>query len=388
MKRNIGVVIVCLTLGFCLAACKGKVQKAKVETIDGVTYVHNPATPLHPTKVVIFEEELIYKEKDESGEIRLFKPGRFTVDAEDNIYIGDDSDSAIKVFDSQGKYLRTIGREGQGPGEFTDIGDIFLLPNGRLLVIDFQTRRTLFFSPEGQFLSSFQLKKDFERIYLATDSSCTLEEGIYGENKPERWIKTINFSGEELLSFGQFSYPEFKTIRMGGGMARLAVPWSPASAFGGDRTRQWLYHCPGDIYLIEVYDQQGKLFRKIDRPYERVPVTSEDISEFRSRFADRPDSPMAKFYQQMEFPKVKMITNRMIVDSAGNLWVRTNEVKNEGGKEITGYDIFNLDGFYDARVWLDVIPSVFAGGKMYLTDEEEATGPRQVKRYRIIWNEY
>jgi hypothetical protein len=97
---------------------------------------------------------------------------------------------------------------------------------------------------------------------------------------------------------------------------------------------------------------------------------------------------MAKFYQQMEFPKVKMITNRMIVDSAGNLWVRTNEVKNEGGKEITGYDIFNLDGFYDARVWLDVIPSVFAGGKMYLTDEEEATGLRQVKRYRIIWNEY
>jgi hypothetical protein len=89
----------------------------------------------------------------------------------------------------------------------------------------------------------------------------------------------------------------------------------------------------------------------------------------------------------MEFPKVKPISNRMIVDSNGNLWVRTNEMKQEGGKGITAYDIFNADGYYDTRLWLDVIPSVFAGGKMYLTDEDEATGMRQVKRYRIIWKE-
>jgi len=63
------------------------------------------------------------------------------------------------------------------------------------------------------------------------------------------------------------------------------------------------------------------------------------------------------------------------------------EVKKEGKKEIAAYDIFNPDGFYGARVWLDIIPSVFAGGKMYLTDEDETTGLRQVKRYRIIWKE-
>src|SRR4030067_1454634 len=174
---------------------------------------------------------------------------------------------------------------------------------------------------------------------------------------------------------------------MEGGVARMAVPWSPASAFAGDRRRQWLYHCPGDKYLIEVYDRQGKLFRTTDRPYERVPVADKDISEFRSRFADKPDSPVAKFYQRLEFPKVKTITNSMIVDSDGDLWVRTSEVKKEEEKEITAWDIFDTDGLYEARVWLDVIPAVFAGRKMYLTDEEEATGLRQVKRYRVIWKE-
>lgn len=338
-----------------------------------MTYVHNTATPLHPQKTVTFEEEFTYRDKDESDEIRLFKPGGIAVDRRGHIYIEDDSDMAIKVFDQTGKFLRAMGRRGEGPGEFTYIGDMVPLPDGRLLVTDFQARRTSFFGPEGQF--------------LATDSSCTLEEGVYSEEIRERWIKTIDFAGEELISFGKFSFPDIKMIRIGQGAVSMSVPWTPASVFAGDNSRQWLYHCPGDKYLIEVYDQQGKLIRKIDRPYEPVPVTDEDINEIRSRFADKPDSPAAKLYQQMEFPKVKMITNRMTVDREGNLWVRTSEVKKEEGKEITGYDIINPDGFYDARVWLDVLPAVFAGGKMYLTDEDETTGLRQVRRYRIIWRE-
>jgi len=387
MRGKMQIVLTCLILSICLSACKGKVQKAKVETIEGVTYIHNPATPFHPTRAVIFEEEFIYKEKDESGEIRLFKPGRLAVDAQGNTYIEDDSDMAIKVFDQAGKFLRAIGRKGAGPGEFTVIGDIIPLPDGKLLVTDFQARRTSFFGSEGQFLGSLQWKKNFLGTYLATESSCTLEEGVYTEKIRERWIKSIDFAGEELISFGKFSFPEFKMIRMGEGAVSMTVPWTPASIFAGDNSRQWLYHCPGDRYLIEVYDQQGKLFRKIDRPYQPVPVTDEDINELKSRFAQRPDSPAAKIYQQMEFPKVKMISNRMIVDSDGNLWVRTNEVKKEEGKEITGYDIFNPDGLYDARVWLDIMPSVFSGGKMYLTAEDETTGLSRVKRYRIVWKE-
>jgi len=387
MKKSNWVVIICLTLGFCLAACKGKVQKAKVETVDGVAYVHNPATPLHPTKAVIFEEELIYKEKDEAGEIRLFKPGRFAVDAQGQIYIGDNSDMAIKVFDPQGKYLRAIGRKGEGPGEFTFIGDMVPLPDGRLLVTDFQARRTSFFDYEGQFLVSYPWKKNFLKVHLATESSCTLEEGVYTEEVRERWIKKIDFAGEELMSFGKFSFPEIKMVQVGEGMISTSVPWTPASVFAGDNSRQWLYHCPGDQYLIEVYDQEGKLFRKIDRPYEAVPVTDDDINEIKSDFTKRPDSPAAKLYAQMEFPGVKPVSDRLIVDSDGNLWLRTSEVKKDQGKEITAYDIINPDGFYEARVLLDVLPSVFAGGKMYLTDEDETTGMRQVKRYRIIWKE-
>lgn len=384
MKKNNAVIMVCLILVCCLAACKGKIQKAKVETIEGVTYIHNPATPLHPSRTVIFEEEFIYEGTDQAGEICLFKPGGFAVDTKGNVYIEDASDMAIKVFDQAGKFLRALGRRGEGPGEFSSVGYIIPLPDGRLLVTDPLARRTSFFEPEGQFLSSFAWRQNFQRIYLATDSSHTLEESVIFEETRGLWIRTIDFLGNELITFGKFSLPELKEFHMGEGMTMIPVPWGPASVFAGDQTRQWLYHCPSDKYEIEVYDRQANLIRKIDRRYERVPVRSEDISEYRSRFAD---SPIVQLFLQMEFPKVKSITNRMIVDSEGNLWVRTSEVKREEGKEIAAYDIFNPDGFYEARVWIDIIPAAFAGGRMYLMDEDETTGMRRVIRFRVIWKE-
>jgi hypothetical protein len=137
--------------------------------------------------------------------------------------------------------------------------------------------------------------------------------------------------------------------------------------------------------LIEVYDGQGKLFRKIDRPYELPPVTGEDISDFESRFKDSPDSPFAKMAKEMQLPKVKTVTDRMVVDDEGNLWVRTNEEKKEGGKTFTTVDIFDPEGLHTSRVWLDIFPAVFAGQKMYRAAEDEETGLRQIKRYRIVW---
>jgi 6-bladed beta-propeller len=387
-----------ILLFFWLPGCKKKeAAQAKTETIDGVTYIHNPAAPLHPRRAVVFEEDLTFKEKDETGEIRLYKPGRYTVDARGNLYIEDDSDMGIKVFDPRGKYLRTIGRKGNGPGEFGQISDMALLPGGRLLVTDFEARRTSFFNPEGQFLSSFQWKKFFSQVYLVTDSSYTVADMVVNEKARELWVKTIDFNGEEILTFGKFSYPEFKMLQQGEITFSTSVPWSPMSIFAGDRTRQWLYHCLNNKYLIEIYDQKGQLFRKIDRPYELVPVTGEDIKQIRSEYADRPDSPFAKLVEQMAFPKVKTVTDRMLVDDDGNLWVETNEEKKRPGaadrenkaegNPIRAYDIFSPEGIFESRVWTDIRPGLFANGKMYRSVEDEQTGLRQIKRYRVIWKD-
>ncbi len=386
MKRIGLVLIFCLILVF--VSCGKKPQAAKVETIEGVTYIHNPETPLHPDKTVSFEQELAIGKFDESKEIPLYKPGIYTVDNAGRIYISDETDMAIKVFDQNGTFLKSIGRKGGGPGEFESIAFMSVLPDGKFLVMDYQSRRTSLFNPNGEYINSYLSLSNIGRIYLATDSSYTVIELRYKKEPMERelWVKTFDFSGKELVSFGKFSTPEVKTLTMGGGAIAMSVPQSPQSIFAGDQERQCLYHCLNNKYLIEVYDQNGKLFRKIDRPYQPVAFTSEDAKKFLSRFEARPDSPGAKLARQMELPKVKTVADRLLVDDQGNLWVETNEEREEGEKTLRAYDVFNKDGFYDARVWYEFRPGLFAAGKMYRLAEDEETGMTTVNRYRIVWS--
>lgn len=237
MGKKLAYLILCMFLLIVVAGCKKKAAGPKVETVGGVIHIHNQLTPLHPDKTVTFEEEFTFKEKDETGEIRLFKPGSFAVDNQDRVYIEDDSDMAIKVFDTQGKFLRSFGRQGNGPGEFAGIDEVVPLPDGRLLVTDFEVRRTSFFSPDCQFLTSFQWKKDYGRVHLVTNFTYIVDENVFSKDKNELWIKMIEFNGEEKLSLGKFTYPEFKRIQAGSGAIAMSVPWSPASVFAGDEKR-------------------------------------------------------------------------------------------------------------------------------------------------------
>ena len=61
--------------------------------------------------------------------------------------------------------------------------------------------------------------------------------------------------------------------------------------------------------------------------------------------------------------------------------------REEGDKILTAYDIFNPDGFYEAKVWVDVKPEVFVNDKMYRFHSDEETGYRYVKRYCVVWSE-
>jgi hypothetical protein len=75
----------------------------------------------------------------------------------------------------------------------------------------------------------------------------------------------------------------------------------------------------------------------------------------------------------------------MLCDDRGNLWVTTNEAKEEGGIKLTAYDVFDADGNYDARLWLDTAPQKFAAGKMYRFKEDKDTGVLVLIRYRVVW---
>ncbi len=122
-----------------------------VETIDGVEYVHNTAVPRYPERTLELEEELCIGD-EENDELKVFKMGWCDIDDSGTLFIVDDSEQDIKVYDRDGKYIKTIGRKGQGPGEFGRIACIKILNNGNIIVSESRLRRLNVFSSEGEFI--------------------------------------------------------------------------------------------------------------------------------------------------------------------------------------------------------------------------------------------
>ncbi len=372
-------------------SCSKKTEEGStVEVIDGIEYIHNTETPLYPERKVVFEEESTIRSEDDEGKIILFRPGWHLIDDEGYVYICDLQDLQIKVFDPDGLLVRTIGQKGEGPGEFQNIGEIALLPDGRLLVLDWEGNRISLFGKEGEFIDSHKFRNWSYDFYVATNTFYARDENIFGP-ETQLYVKAYDLSGNELFSYGKFVSHHSLQIDEGGRRFSISpLPFDVYSILAGDQKNARLYHCLNDKYLIEVYDNNGKLFRKIDRPYKRIPVSGKDREDYLDGIRGISESDRALVDKNLEMPSVKNITDSMIVDDLGNLWVETNEQKEEQGKMLTAFDIFNEDGIYGAKVWLDISQvslGLFKNGKMYTRETDEETGYRVYKRYRVIWSE-
>jgi len=55
--------------------------------------------------------------KEEPDDGILLWPYNIRLDAKDNIYISDAIDKNIKIYDRKAKWIRSVGKRGQGPGE-------------------------------------------------------------------------------------------------------------------------------------------------------------------------------------------------------------------------------------------------------------------------------
>ncbi|MFZ2054130.1 MAG: 6-bladed beta-propeller [Candidatus Aminicenantales bacterium] len=231
--RLIGLLIIA---AFWSVACAEKPAGPEVEVIDGVEYVHNPADPLQPGLKVEFEEELSFGGDEEPKEAALYRPADILVDENDLIYISDYQDSMIKVFDPQGKFVRAIGRQGQGPGEFQRITAMDFLPDGRLLVFDSQSRRTSLFERTGRFIQGHPWRNSHYEILLTDESGYLADENVYGE---ERWlfIKKYDIEGNELGNWGEFTPMGWKTQTKGEMTISITTPYTPQSIFAADPVR-------------------------------------------------------------------------------------------------------------------------------------------------------
>ena len=76
----------------------------------------------------------------------------FDVDAWGRIFVLDNQAQEVRIFDSEGAFVRTVGRRGEGPGEFTQAGSVDLALNGQIWVMGMGEGRVSIFDTTGTYL--------------------------------------------------------------------------------------------------------------------------------------------------------------------------------------------------------------------------------------------
>ncbi len=88
------------------------------------------------------------------------EPSDIEVDAVRSlIYVVDAGSCRVLVFDGAGRFLRAVGRKGQGPGEFASPTGLGLTEDGGFAVADRDNNRIQFFGPDGLFKRSIAVKE-------------------------------------------------------------------------------------------------------------------------------------------------------------------------------------------------------------------------------------
>ena len=69
------------------------------------------------------------------------------IDGDGNVYVSDQGNDRVQVFDAQGRFLRKWGIRGSGDGEFSQPQGLAIDGNGDVYVSDQSNHRILVFKP-------------------------------------------------------------------------------------------------------------------------------------------------------------------------------------------------------------------------------------------------
>jgi hypothetical protein len=339
-----------------------------------VMVIKNPKEPIYKEPIISLKEDIMIGGAQAKGEYALALPRSLAVDKAGDLFILDDKESCIRDFDHSGKYLKTIGRKGQGPGEIGGASSMSIpLGSNELIVMDISNSRLAFFSTDGRFIKNVPLRGNISDVKIDSHGNVYLSFKEFSPGERRDILKKMNPDMSNVLA-EIVSHP----------MDKSRNPFKPWESWIVDDNDHLIY---GDakMYEIRYFGPDGKQVRRIIRDYDPLKVSQKDIDEFRNRQAP----PGLSMAQNFDFSSHHAAYRSFFVDDLGNLFIQTWERTADNRQDI--HDIFDADGRFLGRVPLNrhadlINPKVrlMRSGKLY-TIEPDDEGYEVVKRYSVTW---
>ena len=393
-------ILVFLLLSAMTITCRPKQDKVEKIQEDNVEVIINHLEPYHlkgePSHLNLERIFSIDFESDDIAKIGIWNIGGFDIDSKRNIYVWSYQNSSgysIFKFDLDGKYMSSIGRRGQGPGEIVAPVYLRISEQDEILVSDVGRRKLIVLKANGDLSQEINIIGGEEITILLENGKILARKSIF---RPEEGIAELPIiirrdDAKEIATLHQGEKaPNWARVKKINGIATQASspPWSIAQGhiYVGNKESG---------YEFLVYDFNGNLIKKIRKEYLPVAVPK-NIKEAVLKMFERPDLKQMRINEKVFFPDHMPPYQYFFTDDNGRLFVMTYE-KGEGPRGFM-YDIFDPSGVFigrtsldnsgneQAEVWGGPFEAKAKNGYLYFM-RAKGSGYQELVAYKMNWAE-
>ena len=278
-----------------------------------------------------------------------------TPDRSGNVYVLERSPALLRMYDAQGRFVRTIAREGQGPGELFEAVRVETLADGRIVVWNRGNQRvSAYFAADGALLDEWPVRSNFFSAQpLSVDSADNLYiqiltgEPVDGKPWPLGQL-VVSSSGEVLDTLVE---PQWDPD---GGL--LAPTGHVAVHPGGYFVAGW-----AGQYSFDVLRDPPL---RVEKDWTPVALTGAEREEWDALIRRRREQGLVLLSRagpvDMTIPDTKPAYRGLYVGRDGRIWVHlyvdVEEQEVDPGsnerrwQEPIVFDVFEDDGRYLGRI--------------------------------------
>ena len=366
-------IIVLVLLGLSLAVVAS--VAGETSQVDGHTVVRNsePALPM-----LELELEELWRRGGENDDVMIGLPVEALADEEGRVYLADQQLCQVHVFDREGEFVKTLSREGDGPGEVRGPVDMVRLPDGSIGLAEFFpgkiTKVTFDDLPAGEIMIdvsggeiggfTMQTMAASSGPHLIVAGSRSLPQEKFTERT--HFLAAIDQEGNQTVRYME----QVSHIQRPHSVVHENdfLPSFPlASALGPDGR----VYTPRDRenYAINVFLADGTLDRVIERPDFKTWTRNKlDTRRVRTLFESwagaNPDT-----WPRFDLKKTDRAINTLHIDGQGRLWVqhsRSNRDLPDGN--FLSLDLYDAQGHWQREVRLVCEGSSVSDGFRFLGD--------------------
>ena len=262
-------------------------------------------------------------------------PHALAVTWDGTILILDTQLPVLRAFAPDGSYLRNIGRDGSGPGEYAGPDGTGVLLDGRIVVRDPPNARIAVFDADGEYLYQWPLSGGFnsdQRHHVDAAGNhyaiCLLDRSM----SPWDWkFGLIRYSstGEILDTIPsptwEYDYPKLTASRENS-RSVTPVPFSPTTSWSFS-PKGYMVGGVSTDYRIDLFPPDGPVLR-IEREWVPVPVSPAEADVQRRRVIQRFQRQYGSWrWNGPDIPDTKPPFKDIFVSWEGDIWVSlTTEV--------------------------------------------------------------